>query len=162
MLQFASTSFDASISEVVMALCRGAALYVPADGIRHDRQALWAYLEREAITHATLPPALLQDGGALPPIATRPTLALVGEAPGAALFRALAGRPSCSTATGRPRAPCAPPPGAARPASTTRPCRSGARSATCGSICSTRMASRYRSARRERFTSAGRAWHAAT
>ncbi|NRF83746.1 amino acid adenylation domain-containing protein, partial [Burkholderia gladioli] len=91
-LQFASTSFDASISEVVMALCRGAALYVPADGIRHDRQALWAYLEREAITHATLPPALLQDGGALPPIATRPTLALVGEAPGAALFRALAGQ----------------------------------------------------------------------
>ncbi|WP_186128369.1 amino acid adenylation domain-containing protein [Burkholderia gladioli] len=91
-LQFASTSFDASISEVVMALCRGAALYVPADGIRHDRQALWAYLEREAITHATLPPALLQDGEALPPIATRPTLTLAGEAPGAALFRALAGQ----------------------------------------------------------------------
>ncbi|WP_186122563.1 amino acid adenylation domain-containing protein [Burkholderia gladioli] len=91
-LQFASTSFDASISEVVMALCRGAALYVPADGIRQDRRALWAYLEREAITHATLPPALLQDGEALPPIATRPTLTLAGEAPGAALFRALAGQ----------------------------------------------------------------------
>ncbi|WP_186067218.1 amino acid adenylation domain-containing protein [Burkholderia gladioli] len=91
-LQFASTSFDASISEVVMALCRGAALYVPADGIRQDRRALWTYLEREAITHATLPPALLQDGEALPPIATRPTLTLAGEAPGAALFRALAGQ----------------------------------------------------------------------
>ncbi|WP_186174202.1 amino acid adenylation domain-containing protein [Burkholderia gladioli] len=91
-LQFASPSFDASISEVVMALCRGAALYVPADGIRQDRRALWTYLEREAITHATLPPALLQDGEALPPIATRPTLTLAGEAPGAALFRALAGQ----------------------------------------------------------------------
>jgi non-ribosomal peptide synthetase component F len=37
-----------------------------------------------------LPPALLQDGTDLPTIATRPTLILAGEAPGAALFRSLA------------------------------------------------------------------------
>ncbi|WP_459620549.1 amino acid adenylation domain-containing protein, partial [Burkholderia sp. 3C] len=91
-LQFASASFDASISEIVMALCAGAAVHVPPDAIRHDRVALWRYLDAHAITHATLPPALLQDGEGLPAIDARPTLVLAGEAPGAALFRALAAR----------------------------------------------------------------------
>ncbi len=89
-LQFASFSFDASSSEVVMALGSGASLYLLSDLLFHDRSQLWAYLQQHAITHATLPPALLQgetdeflQNQAL-------TLILAGEAPNTALLRSLA------------------------------------------------------------------------
>ncbi|MCF2135462.1 AMP-binding protein, partial [Mycetohabitans sp. B3] len=55
-LQFASFSFDASASEILMALGSGAALYLPPEAARQDRHALRDYLTSHAITHATLPP----------------------------------------------------------------------------------------------------------
>ncbi|UAW64588.1 non-ribosomal peptide synthetase [Mycoavidus sp. HKI] len=88
-LQFASPSFDASIWEIVMALSCGACLSLPPDMARHDLDALWDYLERYAITHAILPPSLLQNGTTFPSLKTPLTLILGGEAPSATLLRTL-------------------------------------------------------------------------
>ncbi|WXA80757.1 amino acid adenylation domain-containing protein [Pendulispora rubella] len=56
-LQFASMSFDASIFEIVMALGTGATLVV-AEHLTVGARLL-ELLERQAITHATLPPSVL-------------------------------------------------------------------------------------------------------
>ncbi|WP_338861828.1 non-ribosomal peptide synthase/polyketide synthase (plasmid) [Mycetohabitans rhizoxinica] len=90
MLQFASFNFDASASEIWMAFGSGAALYLPPEAARQDRHALWDYLASHAITHATLPPALLQHGADLPSFGLSLTLILAGEAPSATLVRDLA------------------------------------------------------------------------
>ncbi len=58
-LQFASISFDASVSEIVMTLCSGAALYLPNTEQRQPGSPLWQHLEENAITHLTLPPTVL-------------------------------------------------------------------------------------------------------
>ncbi|WXK35240.1 amino acid adenylation domain-containing protein (plasmid) [Mycetohabitans rhizoxinica] len=89
-VQFASFSFDASASEIFMAFGSGAALYLPPEIARQDRQALWDYLASHAITHATLPPALLQHGVDLSSLGPSLTLILAGEAPSATLVRDLA------------------------------------------------------------------------
>ncbi|SIT65550.1 amino acid adenylation domain-containing protein [Burkholderia sp. b14] len=89
-LQFASFSFDASASEILMALGSGAALYLPPEAARQDRHALRDYLTSHAITHATLPPALLQHGAELASFGPPLTLILAGEAPSATLVRDLA------------------------------------------------------------------------
>jgi amino acid adenylation domain-containing protein len=89
-LQFASFSFDASASEIWMAFGSGAALYLPPEAARQDRHALWDYLASHAITHATLPPALLQHGADLSSFGPSLTLILAGEAPSATLVRDLA------------------------------------------------------------------------
>ncbi|MGL4860532.1 MAG: amino acid adenylation domain-containing protein, partial [Enterobacteriaceae bacterium] len=91
-LQFASPAFDASLSEMMMALISGATLYGAPEIIRRDRDSLWHYLEKHAITHATLPPALLRQGEGLPVIESALTIILAGEAPGGALLRVLAQR----------------------------------------------------------------------
>ncbi|MDB6375150.1 amino acid adenylation domain-containing protein, partial [Photorhabdus bodei] len=91
-LQFASSGFDASIWEIMMALGGGASLVIAVDTVRHDPHRLWHYLEQQAVTHITLPPALLQDGANLPPLTTRPTVILGGEAPSAVLLQALCDR----------------------------------------------------------------------
>ncbi len=58
-LQFASSGFDASISEVMTAICSGAAL-VFADGeAMQPGPNLTATLRREHISHVTLPPSSL-------------------------------------------------------------------------------------------------------
>ncbi|WP_255779125.1 amino acid adenylation domain-containing protein [Mycetohabitans sp. B8] len=88
-LQFASFSFDASVSEIVMALVSGAALFLPPDMVRRDQHALCNYLTCHAITHATLPPALLQNGEGLFSFNLPLTLILAGEAPSATLTRTL-------------------------------------------------------------------------
>ncbi|HEV2736905.1 MAG TPA: AMP-binding protein, partial [Longimicrobiaceae bacterium] len=84
-LQFASSSFDASVSEIFTALCRGASLYVPPRGVVLAGESLVRVLDAGAITHVTLPPAVL---AALPddaaPGSVR-TLVLAGEVLGAAL-----------------------------------------------------------------------------
>ncbi len=85
-LQFASVSFDASVFEIFMALVHGASLYLTPDSVRRDRHGLWDYLTKHAITHALLPPALLQEGKGLPPLNSSLTLVLGGEAPSAALL----------------------------------------------------------------------------
>ncbi|KAK9760608.1 hypothetical protein K7432_015203 [Basidiobolus ranarum] len=88
-LQFASLSFDVSVVEIVMALSCGAGLYIPPNPVRSDPNELWKYLERHGISHAILPPALLQDGKTLPILKTPLTIALTGEAPSAALLQTL-------------------------------------------------------------------------
>jgi amino acid adenylation domain-containing protein len=61
-LQFASLNFDASLWEVVMALTSGAALVLaPPDAL--SGPPLRALLAAQRITHATLPPAVLQTLG---------------------------------------------------------------------------------------------------
>ncbi len=76
-LQFASLNFDASISEIGMALASGATLYVTARDT--FGQELLDYLRGQEITAATLPPSVL----AALPAAELPalqTLIVAGEA----------------------------------------------------------------------------------
>ncbi|WP_086956409.1 non-ribosomal peptide synthetase, partial [Xenorhabdus innexi] len=99
-LQFASFGFDASVLEIVMALSSGAMLVIPAETVRQDPQRLWHYLEEQAITHASFPPAMLHDGSGLPEITIKPTLIFGGEAPSSALFKALRARANLFNAYG--------------------------------------------------------------
>jgi amino acid adenylation domain-containing protein len=84
-LQFASSSFDASVFEACMALMRGATLCLPpmGDGLAGD--ALTHALATAQVTHVTLPPAVLatlpsaadgEAGDALVPVRT---LVLAGD-----------------------------------------------------------------------------------
>ncbi|MCA6221494.1 non-ribosomal peptide synthetase, partial [Photorhabdus antumapuensis] len=100
MLQFASFGFDASVWEIMMVLCSGATLVIPDEAVRQDHNLLWHYLEERAVTHACLTPALLRDGAGLPAITIRPTLILGGEAPSAALLKALCGKATVFNAYG--------------------------------------------------------------
>ena len=58
-LQFASFSFDASVSEIFMALCSGAMLCLGTSDALLPGQSLMELLEKQAITHVTLPPSVL-------------------------------------------------------------------------------------------------------
>ena len=59
-LQFASLSFDASIFEIVMALRSGATLYLANPEFRSPGKPLIDFLRDNAISHVTLPPAVLK------------------------------------------------------------------------------------------------------
>ncbi|MES1260290.1 MAG: amino acid adenylation domain-containing protein, partial [Acidobacteriota bacterium] len=59
-LQFASFSFDACISEILMALSLGASLRLIPQREVLVSGALVEFLEQHRITHATLPPAVLE------------------------------------------------------------------------------------------------------
>ncbi|HEY2577326.1 MAG TPA: amino acid adenylation domain-containing protein, partial [Streptosporangiaceae bacterium] len=86
-LQFASPSFDASFWEVCMALLTGATLVVATAREQESGEALGELLADQAVTHATLPPALL---GALSEEAVPAgmTLVVAGEAcPGEVVAR---------------------------------------------------------------------------
>ncbi|MCA6219089.1 non-ribosomal peptide synthetase, partial [Photorhabdus antumapuensis] len=100
LLQFASFGFDASVWEIMMALCGGATLDIPVDTVRQDPLRLWRYLEERQVTYACLTPALLRDGADLPAITIKPTLILGGEAPSAALLQALRSRATLFNAYG--------------------------------------------------------------
>ncbi|KAF9982301.1 hypothetical protein BGZ75_006327 [Mortierella antarctica] len=80
LMQFASFSFDASVWDIMLPLSSGAALYLPPDCIRMDRDALWKYMGRHSISHASFTPSFLQDGKDLPPLNSHLTLILGGEA----------------------------------------------------------------------------------
>ncbi|MFC3396063.1 amino acid adenylation domain-containing protein [Brenneria rubrifaciens] len=93
LLQFASFSFDACLSEVTTALCQGACLVLASREALLPGDALLNTLQAQAITHVTLPPVA---AGALDPNAELPdlkTLVLAGEAcPPALVKRWAAGR----------------------------------------------------------------------
>ncbi|MBD2812214.1 amino acid adenylation domain-containing protein [Xenorhabdus sp. Vera] len=91
-LQFASLSFDASVSEIMTALSGGACLVIPDDEVRQDVNRLWHYLEEQEVTHAFLTPALFRDSQDLPILTVKPTLVLAGEAPDSVLFQSLCER----------------------------------------------------------------------
>ncbi|MEO3752517.1 amino acid adenylation domain-containing protein [Streptomyces sp. B6B3] len=81
-LQFASTSFDASVSEVLMSVAAGAELVVAPRG-RVVGGELAELIERLAITHVTLPPSVLatvDEAGDPDALGTVATLVVAGEA----------------------------------------------------------------------------------
>ena len=59
-IQFASCSFDASVSEIFMALLKGARLVIAPEAAIRDGAALLALMAREGISVATLPPSYLR------------------------------------------------------------------------------------------------------
>jgi amino acid adenylation domain-containing protein len=78
-LQFASFSFDACVSEVFTALCAGTVLYLPSPETKLVGEALVSTIARHGLNHATLPPsvlATLPDGERL---STLGTLTVAGE-----------------------------------------------------------------------------------
>ena len=74
-LQYASSSFDAAISEVVTTLTSGATLVLPTDERGGDDLA--RLIRTQGVTHATLPPAVLGDLNEDLPLRT---LVVAGEA----------------------------------------------------------------------------------
>ncbi|KFX81323.1 hypothetical protein KR99_24040, partial [Ralstonia solanacearum] len=85
-LQFASISFDAAVSEIGMGLLSGACLVLAPAQALMPGAALTGLLDRERITHVTLPPAVL----ALMPEQALPAdchLIVAGEACPASLVR---------------------------------------------------------------------------
>lgn len=60
-LQFASMSFDAMISEITMSLFTGASLYILPEEVRYDGGLLEKYILDHDITIAILPPLLLNQ-----------------------------------------------------------------------------------------------------
>jgi amino acid adenylation domain-containing protein len=89
-LQFASLNFDASLSEVVMALTSGAALVLaPPDAL--SGPALRAILVEQRITHATLPPIVLSTIAPGDDLALE-CLVVAGEACSEALAAGWSGR----------------------------------------------------------------------
>ncbi|KAK3815515.1 MAG: Non-ribosomal peptide synthetase module [Benniella sp.] len=88
-LQFTSLSFDVSVMEMFTAFYSGASLHLLEDHTRLDRQELWGYIERHAITQAVLPPAILKECKNCSPLRTHLTLISAGEELPATLVRAL-------------------------------------------------------------------------
>ncbi|WP_430014746.1 amino acid adenylation domain-containing protein [Microcystis protocystis FBCC-A270] len=78
-LQFASFSFDACISEILMTFGSGATLYLAQKNDLLPGQPLMERLEKNKITHVTLPPSAL---AVLPkkPLPNLQTLIVAGEA----------------------------------------------------------------------------------
>ncbi|KAF9343813.1 hypothetical protein BGX34_006338, partial [Mortierella sp. NVP85] len=88
-LQFTSLNFDVSVMEIFTAFYSGASLHLLDDHTRLDRQELWGYIERHAITLAVLPPAVLQECKNCSPLTMRLTLVSAGEELPAPLIRAI-------------------------------------------------------------------------
>jgi len=97
-LQIASFSFDACIFEILMALCGGASLHLPPQGVHLAGEVLGRLIDLYAITHATLTPAVLASLPDQDVLASLRTLILAGDAlkgtlvrrwaPGRCLFNA--------------------------------------------------------------------------
>jgi amino acid adenylation domain-containing protein/non-ribosomal peptide synthase protein (TIGR01720 family) len=98
-LQFAPSSFDASVWEMVMALLNGACLVIAGAECIRDPTAFADYVARHEVTVATLPPSYL---AALPDaaLASLELLITAGEAPNDARARRLARQLRCVNAYG--------------------------------------------------------------
>ncbi|MGB8194441.1 MAG: amino acid adenylation domain-containing protein [Chitinophagaceae bacterium] len=59
-LQFASSSFDASVSEIFVALCSGGSLYIIPEEEKKDPGSVKKFIDEHHIDIATIPPAYLQ------------------------------------------------------------------------------------------------------
>jgi amino acid adenylation domain-containing protein len=79
-LQCASISFDASVFEMVMALCHGGRLHVPAAGAVLAGPVLTQALAQQGITHVTLTPAVLAALEDAADLAGVRTLVVAGDA----------------------------------------------------------------------------------
>src|SRR5262249_27306932 len=77
-LQFASLSFDASVSELAMTLCAGATLVLGPPQVLLAGPALAGLLREKAITTVTLPPSVLA-GLAADDLPNLRTVAVAGE-----------------------------------------------------------------------------------
>jgi amino acid adenylation domain-containing protein len=88
-VQFASFSFDASAWDMVMALCAGAELHIAGSHAQSDPDAFLELVVNRGITHATLPPALLQGRTDLDRLKSLEVLVLAGELPKVQLVAAL-------------------------------------------------------------------------
>ncbi len=92
-LQFASFSFDACVTEVVTALCCGAALHLVTQKSVLMGEALVRVLKERRITHVTVPPAVLPGLGDPAELSGLRTLICAGEAlPGGHVRRWATGR----------------------------------------------------------------------
>jgi amino acid adenylation domain-containing protein len=78
-LQFASFSFDASVWEFMMALCRGAVLHMPGPGAVLMEETLVGMVAEHGITHVTLPPAVLATLGEEKSLDSVRTLIVAGD-----------------------------------------------------------------------------------
>ncbi len=79
-LQFASFSFDACVSEIMMTLCQGAALYFAPQTDILAGEFLERVVNQYGITHATLPPAVLAGMPEEAALRSMTTMVLAGEA----------------------------------------------------------------------------------
>ncbi|UJB21510.1 MULTISPECIES: non-ribosomal peptide synthetase [Lysobacter] len=79
-LQCASLSFDASVFEIVMALCHASILYLPAPGELLAGAVLARAVREHAITHVTLTPAVLMTLEQPQDLASVRTLVVAGDA----------------------------------------------------------------------------------
>lgn len=90
-LQFASPAFDASLSEIFMALLSGATLYPVSDSLRNEPWALKEYMAESGISVVTFPPSYLHLFGK-EDFSDLRVLITAGEAPIAADALYYAGR----------------------------------------------------------------------
>ena len=86
-MQFASFGFDASVFEMVMALCQGASLHVMGKDEVLAGESLEKSIADNRITHATLPPAVLAGLPDTVKLETVQTLIIAGDAVSEALAR---------------------------------------------------------------------------
>jgi amino acid adenylation domain-containing protein len=98
-LQFASLSFDASLSEIFVALCSGGSLSIIADASKKDLTSLQNFIVDQEIQIATLPPVLipLLD---LEKLAGLKTMISAGEASPVAALQKIAKAVRCINAYG--------------------------------------------------------------
>jgi amino acid adenylation domain-containing protein len=90
-LQFASFSFDACVSEMLTALCSGARLCLPSAGQLQVGATLAETIARHRVTHCTLPPALLATLDDHLTLAPLQTLVVAGESVPAAVVQRWSG-----------------------------------------------------------------------
>jgi amino acid adenylation domain-containing protein len=92
-MQFASFSFDGCAFEIVMSLCQGASLHIPGRNEKLLGDGLINFVAEHEITHAVLPPAVLNALPEESDLATIHTLILSGDSlPGALAAKWARGR----------------------------------------------------------------------